>query len=979
MKKPRTFGKTPALFLALFIFLTAFPPYFAHSAQTRSKTYVVGASTRFGVTETGHGMSGLACDYLDQISKYTDDRFTYKLDAPEKLFEMLADGEIDIIPCVAEKELELYDKDGAFTTAGFSMITKFNAVYVYNKGKNKDVFFNDTDSIKRMKIGYLPEDEDSFFVNGKFAQSELEDAEFVKYNTEATMREDFISGKIDAVAKNCFRPWDNETLVYQFGTSSCCFVIRASDAELSAHISEGMSKLFISYPSFPGETYQKNISNYGTQRYAYSAAEKDYLSKHKEINMGFNLSADIFESYDAAENRLIGILGAIIDQISVSSELKINVKPYSSLADCMNAMASEDIDIIYGGIPVGGVDGYSGYYVSAPVTRSPIVLAGKKGTEISDTAEIAVDGDQSDVIKYLERFRPNAHISRYSSNLIACEMVMKGRGSIICIDCQDAVYLKNTQYEDLQILDALPIFRSECFAITRRSDVLRGILEKSIAQINGNESIVDIYSLISSQNIITEKHDVHMWLIIGGFTVLGALLAVFVILNTIKNRRLAEIDALTGGRTKRRYISDSAKAVKKTSPKNWAVIVFDIDKFKFINDRLGYDEGNRMLERLYKTIGDHLETGEIYARISDDNFACTVKNGSDIDLENRINNIFAEFDRRNSLFVSYPVLFSAGICRLDQCTDRYDAVDFNVAIDRCNIAKKTIKGRHSNAVAFYDGKIREKALREKDFENVMPAALKEREFMCYIQPKYGTKSRHIEGAEALIRWNSKEFGFVFPDEFIPLSEKNGFVVELDFFILEEVCKAMRRWLDKGLTPVVISVNQSRLHLNNDDYIWRVREIVDKYEIPYEYIELELTESVFTDNADLMLKVMQKLHDIGFKLSIDDFGSGYSSLNMLKDIPADVVKIDREFFNGTVNSQKGRAVISTVVDLAKNLNMQVISEGVETVEQVDFLREIDCHMVQGYYFAKPMPMKDFEILWENDLAEAETEKKMMLEQ
>ena len=185
---------------------------------------------------------------------------------------------------------------------------------------------------------------------------------------------------------------------------------------------------------------------------------------------------------------------------------------------------------------------------------------------------------------------------------------------------------------------------------------------------------------------------------------------------------------------------------------------------------------------------------------------------------------------------------------------------------------------------------------------------------------------------------------------------------------------MRRWIDRGLTPVVISVNQSRLHLNNDDYIWRLREIVDKYGIPYEYIELELTESVFTENADLMLKIMQKLHEIGFKLSIDDFGSGYSSLNMLKDIPADVVKIDREFFNGTVNSQKGRAVISTVVDLAKNLDMQVISEGVETVEQVDFLQDIECHMVQGYYFAKPMPIKEFEELWTKDLAEAANEHK-----
>ena len=179
---------------------------------------------------------------------------------------------------------------------------------------------------------------------------------------------------------------------------------------------------------------------------------------------------------------------------------------------------------------------------------------------------------------------------------------------------------------------------------------------------------------------------------------------------------------------------------------------------------------------------------------------------------------------------------------------------------------------------------------------------------------------------------------------------------------------MRSWLDNGITPVVIAVNMSRVHLTHDDFIWRLREIVDKYAIPYEYIELELTETVFTENADLLLRVMRKLHDIGFQLSIDDFGSGYSSLNMLKDIPADVVKIDREFFNGTVNSDKGRAVITTVIDLAKKLDMHVISEGVETLDQVEFLAEKNCDLIQGYYFAKPMPFKDFEELWFKELEE-----------
>jgi len=961
--------------MALFVLLTDFSPSITASAYSRAtKTYVVGANAKFGVTKTNSGTSGLACDYLDQISKYTLNRFTYKDGSPEELFAMLRDGTIDVIPCVNEEELGLYGDD-TLAVAGFSMITKFNAVYVYNNGAKKDVNFGDASEISHMKIGYLFEDEGDFFRDEKFVCSDLEDAEFIKYNTENMMKADLISGKLDAVAKNCFRPWENETIVYQFGTSACYFVIRAEDTELSSNITDGMSELFLSYPSFPGDTYQKNISNYSSQRYAYSAAERIYLASHSEIVMGYNLNADIAETYDYSTERLTGVVGSIMDQISSNTGLKIKIIPYNSLSECMNAMASEEIDVIYGGIPTTGVKGYSGYFVSAPVTRSPIVLAGRADASMSDTAEIATANGDSEIIKYLERFRPQSNVSRYSTSTIACEMVMSGHESFVCMDCRNALYLKSTQHEDLMIHDILPIFHSECFAVSRRSSELRSILEKAIAQINGNESIADIYNIINSQGAVTEVRDPYVWIILAGFAVLGGLLALFVVLTTIKSRRLAEIDTLTGGRTKRRYFIDSEKVVRKSNPDNWAVIVFDIDKFKFINDRLGYEEGNRMLERLYKTISDHLEPYEIYARISDDNFACTVKNGSDSDLENRLNNIFAEFDRRNSLFVSYPVLFSAGVCRLGQCVDRYDMVDFNVAIDRCNIAKKTIKGRHSNAIAFYDGKMHDNALREKDFENVMPTALKEHEFMCYIQPKYGTNSRHIEGGEALIRWNSKEFGFVFPDQFIPISEKNGFVVELDFFILEEVCKAMRRWIDKGITPVVISVNQSRMHLNNDDYIWRLREIVDKYGIPYEYIELELTESVFTENADLMLKIMQKLHDIGFKLSIDDFGSGYSSLNMLKDIPADVVKIDREFFNGTVNSQKGRAVISTVVDLAKNLDMQVISEGVETVEQVDFLQDIKCHMVQGYFFAKPMPIKEFEELWTKDLASAADETKI----
>lgn len=969
------------MLVAALVVLAAAVPVSAF-AGAAEKIYVVGVCPKFGIAKTASGTSGLADDYLRHISKFTGDRYAYREGMPEELFQMLLGGYIDMIPCVTENELKVYESlvsenpESALAFAGYSLVTKFDAVYVYDNGTYKDTNFGDVSAIKRMRIGYLPEDEADFFAGGRFVCSELEDAQFIPYSTESTLREDFVSGKIDAAVKNCFRPWNSETIVYQFNIDACRFVVRASDKTLSDKLCEGISNLFISYPAFPGDVYEKNIANYGSQKLAFSAAERSYLESKREITVAFNLASDLMQCYDRKTDSASGIFGSVVEDISRTTGLKVNLKPYETLTECMGKLSEGSVDAVYGGVPLCGLSGYPGYYISAAAARSPVVLAGKSGAAVSETAKIAAPGSNEDIVRYLERFFPKMQITPYPDEEEACGAVMRGECDLVCAGSYDLLYLIDTAYKEIAVREVLPIFHSECFVMKKYPAELCSVMENALAQINGNETVVDIYNIINSNVPVVEDDHSGIWLIITGLTVLAVLLAGLIVISAANGKRRTELDPLTGGRTKRRYLTDSAKAVKKSSPEEWAVIVFDIDKFKFINDRLGYDEGNRMLERLYKTVGDHMENGEIYARISGDVFACTVRNSPDNGMEMRLNNIFTEFNRRNSLFVSYPVLFSAGVCRLEQCAEKDGAADFNTAIDRCNIARQAIKGKHGSTVAFYDGKIRDKALREKDFENIMPQALEKREFMCYLQPKYGTKSRRIEGAEALIRWNSKEFGFVVPNDFIPLSEKNGFVVELDFFILEEVCKAMRRWLDSGKTPVVISVNQSRLHLSDDDYIWRLREIVDKYEIPYEYLELELTESVFTEDADLMLKIMQKLHDIGFKLSIDDFGSGYSSLNMLKDIPADVVKIDREFFNGTVNSEKGRAVISTVVDLAKNLDMQVISEGVETVEQVDFLQEIECNMIQGFYFAKPMTVREFEELWEKELAAPEAENAVL---
>lgn len=251
-------------------------------------------------------------------------------------------------------------------------------------------------------------------------------------------------------------------------------------------------------------------------------------------------------------------------------------------------------------------------------------------------------------------------------------------------------------------------------------------------------------------------------------------------------------------------------------------------------------------------------------------------------------------------------------------------------------------------------------VREKEIENKMQDALKNHEFEVYLQPKVELKGETIAGAEALVRWNDPEYGLISPAEFIPIFEKNGFIVNLDLYMFEQVCGLLQSWIEKGYEPVPVSVNLSHVHLKNPDFLKEFRAIFQKYKLPPKLLEIELTETLVFENLDLLVKVIDQFHEIGFDCSLDDFGSGYSSLNILKDVPVDTLKLDRGFFGS--NQQKndrGGYIVESIIELAKKLKMQTVSEGVETKEQVAFLKKANCDMVQGYVFAKPVPIVDFE--------------------
>lgn len=277
--------------------------------------------------------------------------------------------------------------------------------------------------------------------------------------------------------------------------------------------------------------------------------------------------------------------------------------------------------------------------------------------------------------------------------------------------------------------------------------------------------------------------------------------------------------------------------------------------------------------------------------------------------------------------------------------------------DRAMLAAESIKGKYGVLSADYNDSIRTRLLNETEIANDMAAAVSERQFMVYLQPKYDLATEKIAGAEALVRWEHPTRGFMPPDQFVPLFEKNGFITELDTFVWEETCAIIRSWLDRGGKYVPVSVNVSRADIYDPELPEKLLDMVHRHKLEPKHLHLEITETAYTQNPQQLIEVVRRLKELGFLIEMDDFGSGYSSLNMLSELPIDILKLDMKFIQNEGKDGR-RNILSFVIGLAKWLNLIVVAEGVETREQMLTLRNMDCNLVQGYYYSRPLPAERF---------------------
>lgn len=379
--------------------------------------------------------------------------------------------------------------------------------------------------------------------------------------------------------------------------------------------------------------------------------------------------------------------------------------------------------------------------------------------------------------------------------------------------------------------------------------------------------------------------------------------------------------------------------------KDVGFIQFDIHKFKIINDLYGEKFGDEILDFITDQLRECCRAEQYFINLRSDVFMVVTEYDDEQELLDFINVL-------ETRITSYKDV------KLKMCYGVYKVEDKNMELrqmeDRAAIARKTSKKRISN-ILFYEEQFKDYLYNRKFIEENIQTAISERQFMMYLQPKYSIAKNEIIGAEALVRWYNPERGMIFPDQFIPIIEENGFIINVDYYIWEEACRFIKKCELEGLKPFPISVNVSRLHLIGDECIQVLDDMIKRTGIPKSMLELEITETV--DNKQVSQKAFQ-LKDEGFKLLMDDFGSGYSSLNILLETPFDVIKLDKKFMENMMVSKKGRLILEQVVSMADKLSLGLLAEGVETKEQVDILRSIGCDQVQGYYYAKPMPAEEF---------------------
>lgn len=568
-----------------------------------------------------------------------------------------------------------------------------------------------------------------------------------------------------------------------------------------------------------------------------------------------------------------------------------------------------------------------------------------------------VRGASQRIFKLESNYKENDELIKYIDDILYDLSTGKGKYGLPYVQ-RDSIYTENLK--DLNI--KWELIKNDIYDVRKGKD--------SSELLKASEDFFELANnTVFSAEKYVRKQAAHLTLLIMLLSVFSIITWLIIFIMHTKNQaflekmndKLKDIvykDELTGDGNLKKFKLDAEILIKKNPEIKFAIFYLDFENFKYCNDVLGYKFGDYILKEYNRLLREDMRKKETFGRVSGDRFVALRRYDDKSELierqkhiDNKLKKIVEKSNER------YNASIYSGICCLEDMNEEMEIAEL---IDKANFAQKTIKGQVVN-YAFYNDNIRKK-LREENYirDNILKAVENE-EFIVYFQPKIELKENRIKNVEALVRWRNSLGELVSPGLFIPILEKDLLISVLDQYVFEKICQWLKKQINEHKRLLPISVNVSKMQFYSLDFIEVYSKIKKKYAIPDNILIIEFTESAIFNDIKRVKEIIDKLHANGFLCSIDDFGNGYSSLNALKDMKVDSLKIDSLFFNESENTKREKIVIKGIITLAKELDMKTVAEGIEKQEQVEFLREAGCDLIQGYVFYKPMPIEDFENL------------------
>lgn len=942
--------------LIMLLVLCVFVGNYAYAAEKRTVKVAFFPMDGYHNLEEDGSFGGMDVEYLDALCDYVSWNVEYvACDSWEAALLMLENKEVDLVGSAQystqRAEVYQYADISSGYTFGVIATNAENTIAYEDFQAMQDITFGMVENYVRSSefLEYL-------YHNG------IEDPVIKEYKSTADMQAALDSGEIDAFVHTFTEVKEGQRLIGRFAPRPFYYITYKGNDEVMRELNQAIVDLKMNEPEIETELMNQFFYNKFDKAVLLTTEEKTYLEEKGTLVVGY---LDNYYPFSYVEDdEFKGLTRELLESGLNITGLSLQYVLFDNVQEAREAVQNGTIDIFaYSNDKSSVLDEYN-LKAICDYAEAPLVLVMEKTKNLDNITTLATVSHLDDKAKTVT-LSDNVEIILYETQQECVDAVTNGEADAVLCNGYLAEHLMRTsfKYSDLQVKSIVSGEYEISIAISKNEEVLAGILEKTISTIDSkmiNEYMLreNTYPLVSITEFIENNS-----LVIIGLLVLIILIVISVVYHMLADSQ--KIQELMYKDAKMdiwnlNYLTFWGERKLLPERKNkYAIVYLNLSKFRRYNIIYGWNAGEHLLEAIVDVLIRHVDKNtEICARNQGDRFVLLLNYQEEEELLARIKELMAKVEKRIQKVTGDHMQLQAGIYLIPE-----NEVDIRLGMNYANQALEFVEGSKDDGIKVYDDSLKTLVKERHDREKLLESVDIWKDFVAFYQPKVDIRDGKIVGAEALVRFKDPTDGGAIksPYFFVPYYEQTGKITELDFFVYESVCKMLRRRLDEGLPVVTISCNFSRIHFMKAGFADRFEEVLNKYNISKDLIEVEITETLVVEEMQhqKVKAVFDELNERGIHLSIDDFGAGYSSLGIFEQIPASVVKMDRSFLLNQDNPERQVKIMRGIVRLSDELEAQVVCEGVETEKDVNLMKEIGAYVAQGYYYSRPVPQDEFE--------------------